>query len=263
MSSRVAFDTAPYRSIKVDAYFHAYDRLFERYRNTAVTVVEIGILGGGSLFMWRQFFGPEARIIGIDLNPAAVKWREHGFEIFIGNQESDDFWRSFLAEVGEIDVLIDDGGHTNYQQIKTLLSVLPKVRDGGVVVIEDTYASYMKSFGNPSRYSFMRYCGVVADRINDRYFGRNPANLIGDHVYSYEVLEGMVAFHIDRRLCKPSALVANAGVDDEAVDYRVGPAQRPRGVLAKIGSKITRKLAQYGKRLDSYRRCRPYFRSLK
>ena len=263
MSSKVAFEASPYRSIKVDAYFHAYDRLFERYRTKAVTVVEIGILGGGSLFMWRQFFGPEARIIGIDLNPAAVKWREHGFEIFIGDQESDDFWRSFYETVGEIDVLIDDGGHTNFQQLKTLHGALPHVRDGGVVVIEDTYASYMKSFGNPSRYSFMRYIGIVADRINDRYFSRQPANLIKDAVYSFEVLEGMVAFHVDRRLCKPSALVANAGVDDEAVDYRVGPKRKPRGVFAKIGAQIARKLAQYRKRLDSYRRCRPYFRSVK
>lgn len=263
MGTKAAFEASPYRSVKVDAYFSAYDRLFERYRNRAVTVVEIGILGGGSLFMWRQFFGPEARIIGVDLNPAAVKWREHGFEIVIGNQESDDFWRTFLAEVGEIDVLIDDGGHTNYQQIKTLLNAIPRVRDGGMVLIEDTQASYMKSFGNPRRYSFMRFSGIVADRINDRFFGRQPTNLIRDSVYSYEVFVGMVAFHIDRSRCRPATVVANGDIDDEAVDFRFGPMRKPQGVLAKIGGKIARKLAQYRKRIDNYRLCRPYFRSLK
>ena len=33
--------------------------------------MEIGVLGGGSLFMWRDYFGPKARIIGVDLNPNA------------------------------------------------------------------------------------------------------------------------------------------------------------------------------------------------
>ena len=36
--------------------------------------------------MWRDYFGKDARIIGIDLNPEAKKWEKHGFEIFIGNQ---------------------------------------------------------------------------------------------------------------------------------------------------------------------------------
>jgi hypothetical protein len=43
--------------------------LFEKYKNTKITFVEVGVLGGGSLFIWRIFFGPEARIIGIDHNP--------------------------------------------------------------------------------------------------------------------------------------------------------------------------------------------------
>ena len=31
--------------------------------------------------MWRDYFGPKARIIGVDFNPNAKKWEEHGFEI--------------------------------------------------------------------------------------------------------------------------------------------------------------------------------------
>jgi hypothetical protein len=82
---------SPFKSIKHSTYFDIYDDLFSRYRNKNITFVEIGILGGGSLFMWRDFFGPEARIIGVDLNPSAKKWEGEGFEIFIGSQSDEKF----------------------------------------------------------------------------------------------------------------------------------------------------------------------------
>lgn len=50
-------------------YFHAYDELFMQYRGQKIVFVEIGVLGGGSLFMWRDFFRKNARIIKVDLNP--------------------------------------------------------------------------------------------------------------------------------------------------------------------------------------------------
>jgi len=58
--------------------------------------VEIGVANGGSLFMWRSFFGKKARIIGIDFNPTAKKWEKYGFEIFIGNQAHSIFWNFFF-----------------------------------------------------------------------------------------------------------------------------------------------------------------------
>ena len=57
---------------------------FDEIVGKEITFVEIGILDGGSLFMWRDFFGNKARIIGVDLNPEAKKWEKEGFEIFIG-----------------------------------------------------------------------------------------------------------------------------------------------------------------------------------
>ena len=60
-----------------------------------ITFVEVGVFGGGSLFMWINFFGKQARIIGIELNPEAKKWEKDGFEIFIGDQSDPDFWTDF------------------------------------------------------------------------------------------------------------------------------------------------------------------------
>ena len=76
-----SFKKSKYLSIKHKNYFYIYDKLLEKYRNKNITFVEIGIFSGGSLFMWKNFFGKKARIIGIDLNPEAKKFEKDGFEI--------------------------------------------------------------------------------------------------------------------------------------------------------------------------------------
>ena len=56
-----AYKKSPYKSIKHSSYFPVYDHLFGSYIGKEITFVEIGILGGGSLYMWREFFGKKAR----------------------------------------------------------------------------------------------------------------------------------------------------------------------------------------------------------
>src|SRR4051794_39606696 len=50
-------------------YFDVYHRHFSRFRGKPVTMIEIGIFNGGSLPMWRDYFGSQARIVGVDINP--------------------------------------------------------------------------------------------------------------------------------------------------------------------------------------------------
>ena len=53
-------------------YFEAYERRFARFRGTPVVVLEIGVKDGGSLALWRQYFGESARIFGADLFEGAA-----------------------------------------------------------------------------------------------------------------------------------------------------------------------------------------------
>ena len=159
---------SPYRSIKHTTYFGVYDHIFTKYRDKKITFVEIGILGGGSLFMWRKFFGPKARIIGVDMNPEAKKWEKDGFEIFIGSQSDKLFWTKFVKDVGKVDIVLDDGGHTYDQQIITTEMLLENLKDEGLLVVEDTHTSYMDGFGN-EKYSFINYTKNMIDRINSRF----------------------------------------------------------------------------------------------
>jgi len=210
-----------YLSIKHSSYFSAYERLFTTYVGKPITFVEIGILNGGSLFMWREFFGSHARIIGVDLNPAAKKWQEHGFEVFIGDQADPAFWDTLFSQVGPVDILLDDGGHTNVQQIVTLTKALPNIRDGGLIVIEDTHASYFMEFGNPYKFSFIEFAKRVVDQINARASRVPPAlKNLEPGIASVAFFDSIVAFYIDRELCVSSMPVSNDGVSSNAEDFR-------------------------------------------
>src|SRR5210317_1866748 len=108
-----AFVKSKYLSLKYKNYFPIYDQLLSKYRNKKIIFVEIGVFSGGSLFMWRNFFGKKAKIIGIDLNPDIQKFSKYGFEIVIGDQSSKKFWINFFKKYGKVDIVLDDGGHTN------------------------------------------------------------------------------------------------------------------------------------------------------
>ena len=60
-----AFKNSPRYSIKWSNYFEIYENIFQKFVNKKIKIVEIGIGDGGSLFMWRKFFGKKAKIIGI------------------------------------------------------------------------------------------------------------------------------------------------------------------------------------------------------
>jgi hypothetical protein len=208
------------KSHRVNNYFPIYQRLFERYHGVPDFVfVEVGVMDGGSLVMWREFFGPSARIIGIDFKPAAEKMRGDGFEIFIGDQGSSKFWEKFYHEVGDVDVLVDDGGHTNRQQIVTVDSALDHIRDGGMIVVEDVVTSYLKQWGNPSRYSFMNYAKRVADKIQSRASFELKPNRFSRACYAVSFYAAMAIFDIDRRLCIDAVQVTAGTAEIGAVNF--------------------------------------------
>ena len=82
-------------------YFEIYDRHFSRLRGTDVHIVEFGVSKGGSMQMWKEYFGPGARIYGIDIDPSCKEHEEDQVEIFIGDQENRQFLRSVAEEIPE------------------------------------------------------------------------------------------------------------------------------------------------------------------
>jgi len=122
-------------------YFEIYERHFARFRQARPTVLEIGVQGGGSLEMWRQYFGADARIFGIDSAATAKRNEDIATKVFIGDQADRNFLRGVAAEVGPLDLVIDDGGHKASQQINSFEELYPKLSQSGVYLVEDTHTA--------------------------------------------------------------------------------------------------------------------------
>ena len=218
------FNDSKYQSYKLKKYCKVYDEIFAPYKDKKITFVEVGILNGGSLFIWKKFFGDNARIIGIDMNPNCKKFEKDGFEIFIGDQSDPNFWENFFNKVGKIDLILDDGGHTNKQQITTVMSCVPNINNGGMVIIEDTHTSYMKEFSNPQKYSFINFSKKLVDDLNyNSYLAINKFKYsLNKYIYSIEFFEGFALFKINRNLCTDNELVDNHAERADHWDYRYG-----------------------------------------
>ena len=197
-------------SLKCDTYFQAYEEIFNKYVGKKITFVEVGVLHGGSLFMWREYFGKEARIVGIDLHPKAKELEKYGFEIYIGSQSDESFWKDFFAKVGKIDILLDDGGHGNDQQIITLVESIHNTNDDGIIVIEDVHASYMKRFGNPSKHSFVNYSKYLINVVNSRFPDTKiKKNDFKNKIYSVSFYESIVAIKINSKKSIETTVLKN------------------------------------------------------
>ena len=133
-------------SYKGMSYLDIYERHFEKIRNEVKCFVEIGVLNGSSVKMWEEYF-PNATIYGIDINPDCKKYESGRVKIIIGDQNDDDFLKSISEQLGEIDILLDDGSHITRHQINTFNLLYSKISKNGFYVIEDLRNSY-EEFAN-------------------------------------------------------------------------------------------------------------------
>ena len=128
-------------------YLPIYDRYFAPWRNRPLRFLEIGVSKGGSLSMWRRYFGDHAIIFGVDIDESCAAYNGIAGQVRIGSQADAGFLNDVVAEMGGVDVVLDDGSHV-MEHIKASLDVLlPQVSDGGLYMIEDLHTAYWPSWG--------------------------------------------------------------------------------------------------------------------
>ena len=197
---------------KWDHYFEIYEKYFSKWRGQKLNILEIGVSQGGSLQLWKEYFGDAANIFAIDINPECKKFEAESTKIFIGSQSD----RRFLAEVMDqmpaLDIIIDDGGHTMEQQKVSFEMLYSKVKDGGLYIVEDTHTSYWYEFhgGIKKPGTFIEYSKdmvdslygdhiIDKDKIAQNELTRNiNAITFYDSIVVFEKLERKEAFHVRR-----------------------------------------------------------------
>ena len=210
-------------SVKWEKYFPIYENYFKKFKDQKIIFVEIGIFNGGSLQMWKEYFGKDSKIIGIDINPECKKFENLDKNIFveIGNQSDEIFWKNFFNKYGNADIILDDGGHTNLDQIITTVNAVKNINDEGVLMIEDTHTSYQKAFGNPSKFSFINFAKKTIDDINFRFPSLGSFNYsLNKYIHSVQFFESIVCINVNKALCKKNLQIKNNGIKFGNADFR-------------------------------------------
>lgn len=124
------------------SYIDYYEKHFEPKRDN-VRLLEIGVMTGGSLLMWQEFF-TNYKLVGLDLNTSWNQPRpfqpqlksDPNIKVFFG---VDSIRGPVPNEVAEqrFDFIIDDGDHSLGGQLGTLKNYWSLLDHGGVYFVED------------------------------------------------------------------------------------------------------------------------------
>tara|TARA_B100000519_G_scaffold155287_1_gene136593 strand:+ start:428 stop:1147 length:720 start_codon:yes stop_codon:yes gene_type:complete len=162
--------------------FHDYTPLYSNHfkllRNKKIKLLEIGVggyknpdYGGNSLRMWKKYF-KKGEIYGIDIFDKS-SLEEKRVKIFKGDQSDKLFLSKVIKEVGNPDIIIDDGSHKNDDVINSFKYLFPKLKKGGLYVIEDTQTSYLNEYGGDNKnikasFTTMNFFKNLVDHVNEK-----------------------------------------------------------------------------------------------
>jgi hypothetical protein len=211
---------------KWDHYHGIYDRHLARFRGTELRFLEIGVSHGGSLQIWRKYFGPKAIIFGVDVDPrCSVVDDPPSLNVRIGSQADLSFLQSVIAEMGGIDVVLDDGSHYVPHQRATFEALFPLVSANGVYIVEDMQTNYWRGphqGGWRRRSTFLEQMKDVVDDMNGWWHtGRQrlpDAHRIVDAVHFYN-----------------SMVVLEKKPQDRPCSIQIGTPSFPDPFVAHIG----------------------------
>jgi hypothetical protein len=149
-------------------YFPIYERHFGQFVNRDITVLEIGLGRGGSLELWHKYFGPQARIVGIDIMPGCLEYETKEIKVRIGSQSDLAFMSSIVEKFGVPDIVIDDGSHKPADQIASFEFLYPKMPKNSLYLLEDMHTNYWAEYdaGYRDPSTFIEYSKQFIDRIN-------------------------------------------------------------------------------------------------
>lgn len=183
-----------YRTDKWGTHFYTqhYNTHFQSRRFKKLNILEIGVggyddplKGGNSLRMWKRYF-PNSNIYSLDIEDKSFH-QERRIKIFKGSQIDFEFLDKVVSEIGEIDIIIDDGSHINEHVINTFEYLYPKLKLGGIYAIEDTQTSYFESYGGDyknisNQHTMMNFFKNMIDSLNSKEISGRELNFYDKHI---------------------------------------------------------------------------------
>jgi hypothetical protein len=186
---------------KWEHYFPVYERHFGSWRGRTLTFLEVGVAHGGSLAMWRRFFGPLVTVVGVDIDPKCRAHEENGVFVRIGDQSDPRFLQSLVEEFGVPDIVLDDGSHQMAHIHATFDAFYPRMGKNGVYMVEDLHTAYWPDFGGGLKEpgSFIERAKSLVDQLNaDHARGALAPDAFTRETLSISFYDSMVVFEKGR-----------------------------------------------------------------
>lgn len=224
-------------------YFDVYDRHFSRFRDKEIIILEIGLFQGGSLQMWKDYFGNKAKIYGIDINPECKVFEDEQVTVLIGSQSDRNFLKEVREKIPQVDILIDDGGHTMQQQIVTFEELFSHVKADGVYLCEDLHTSYWLTFGGgyQRRGTYIEYSKNFIDYLNAYHSEQNSLQ-VSDFTKSVDSLHYYDSILVieKRKRPKPHDEMTGKAVYEYLSDKKPTRIEKLNYDFLKITNKVLR-----------------------
>ena len=101
------------------------------------------------------------------MDTRCTEYAEERINIEIGDQTNPTFLKQISTKYGPFDIILDDGGHSNKQQIVSFETLFPLLNPGGIYVIEDLHCSYIKnSQWDDYHIATTDYLKQLTDKVN-------------------------------------------------------------------------------------------------
>jgi len=129
------------------ATFHNFCDFYEEHLPKKVTrLLEIGIMDGASLRMWKEYY-PDAEIIGVDISEPKNIEGVTCLKIDATTVE--------IQKLGVFDIIIDDGSHMTQDQQDTFdLLYKNNLAEHGIYIMEDLHTSFMPNYTNSEKTTY-------------------------------------------------------------------------------------------------------------
>ncbi len=200
-------------STKWEHYFEIYERYLNSFvkENKAVNLLEIGVLNGGSLEMFKTYLPKNSFVVGLDINPKCQDIQfSPGIKFFHGSASDQKFMQKYFSKA-KFDVIIDDGSHVAKDVISSFDFLFSKLNLGGVYLIEDCHTAYWKEFGggykNPNNH--IEYFKKIIDALHFKYFNeletistqeKNILNKLNQEIACISFYDSMIAIEKYRKV---------------------------------------------------------------
>lgn len=218
-------------------YLEIYDRHFEKFVGKEITILEIGVYKGGSLEMWRNYFGNKCKIVGIDINPMCKRFENDYTKIFIGSQSDRDFLKKVKTEVPKFDIIIDDGGHMMDHLRISFEELYDSVSEDGIYLAEDLHTCYWYQYGGgyKRKKSFIEYSKNLVDKLHAWHSFQKKLTVtpFTESTYAIHFYDSIAVFE-KRKIKKPYHLYS--GKEDEKDIESIPPESS--GLWRKLFRKI-------------------------